>query len=141
MTFASIYPMYLEKVEKKGRTKEELHQVIKWLTSFDHKKLQELIKENATFEIFKSKLMGTNLAKAKYAPVSIRSAMLLKFWIQSVCSKSPTICILRIFSLIRLTLCHNGQKRPFKAQTCLLLLNKASNGQGVHTCIASSMAY
>jgi len=52
MTFASIYPMYLEKIEKKGRTKEELHQVIKWLTDFDNKKLQELIEENATFEIF-----------------------------------------------------------------------------------------
>src|SRR5215211_910077 len=52
MTFASVYPMYLEKVEKKGRTKEELHQVIQWLTTFDIKKLQELIKENATFETF-----------------------------------------------------------------------------------------
>ena len=52
MTFASVYPMYLEKVEKKGRTKEELHQVIKWLTDFDNNKLQQLIKENATFEIF-----------------------------------------------------------------------------------------
>ena len=52
MTFASVYPMYLEKVQKKGRTKEELHQVIEWLTNFDKKKLQELIKENATFEIF-----------------------------------------------------------------------------------------
>jgi hypothetical protein len=52
MTFASIYPMYVEKIEKKGRTKEELHKVIKWLTDFDNKKLQELIKENATFEIF-----------------------------------------------------------------------------------------
>ncbi len=52
MTFASVYPMYLAKVEKKGRTKEELHHVIKWLTDFDHQKLQELIKENATFEIF-----------------------------------------------------------------------------------------
>ena len=52
MTFASIYPMYLEKVEKKGRTKEELHQVIEWLTDFDKKKLQELIKEEATFETF-----------------------------------------------------------------------------------------
>src|SRR5215212_3698646 len=52
MTFASVYPLYLEKVEKKGRTKEELHQVIEWLTSFDPKKLQELIKENATFERF-----------------------------------------------------------------------------------------
>ena len=52
MTFASVYPMYLQKVEKKGRTKDELHQVIEWLTAFDHKKLQELIKENATFETF-----------------------------------------------------------------------------------------
>ena len=52
MTFASIYPMYVKKIEKKGRTREELHQVIKWLTNFDNKKLQELIKENATFETF-----------------------------------------------------------------------------------------
>ena len=52
MTFASVYPLYLAKVEKKGRTKEELHQVIEWLTGFDNKKLQELIKENVTFEIF-----------------------------------------------------------------------------------------
>ena len=51
MTFASVYPLYLEKIEKKGRTKEELHQVIEWLTHFDHKKIQELIEENATFEI------------------------------------------------------------------------------------------
>jgi len=52
MTFASVYPMYLAKVEKKGRTEEELRQVIAWLTGFDNKKLQELIRENATFEIF-----------------------------------------------------------------------------------------
>lgn len=52
MTFASVYPMYLAKVEKKGRTKEELHQVIQWLTGFDNKKMQELIKENVTFETF-----------------------------------------------------------------------------------------
>ena len=52
MTFASVYPLYLAKVEKKGRTKEELHQVIKWLTGFDKKKLQELLKENVTFETF-----------------------------------------------------------------------------------------
>jgi len=50
LTFTSVYPMYLKKVEKKGRTKEELHQVIKWLTGFDDKKLQELVKENVTFE-------------------------------------------------------------------------------------------
>ena len=52
MTFASVYPLYLAKVEKKGRTKEELNQVIKWLTGFDNKKLQELIKEKVTFETF-----------------------------------------------------------------------------------------
>ena len=52
LTFAAVYPMYLEKVEKKGRTKEELDQVIAWLTGFDIKKLQELINEKATFEIF-----------------------------------------------------------------------------------------
>ena len=52
MTFASVYPLYLTKVEKKGRTKEELHQVIQWLTGFDDKQLQNLIKENVTFESF-----------------------------------------------------------------------------------------
>ena len=52
MTFSSVYPMYLAKVEKKGRTKEELDQVIGWLTNYDNKKLQELIKENVTFETF-----------------------------------------------------------------------------------------
>jgi hypothetical protein len=52
MTFASVYPLYLAKVERKGRTKEELHQVIEWLTGFGNKKLQELIKEKATFETF-----------------------------------------------------------------------------------------
>lgn len=52
MTFASVYPHYVIKVEKKGRTKEELHLVISWLTGFDDKKLSELIQEKATFEIF-----------------------------------------------------------------------------------------
>jgi hypothetical protein len=52
MTFASVYPMYLEKVEKKGRTKAELHQVIEWLTGFDLKRQTELIKAKVTFEAF-----------------------------------------------------------------------------------------
>lgn len=52
MTFASVYPHYLTKVEKKGRTNEELHQVIEWLTGFDGIKIQELIDEKATFEAF-----------------------------------------------------------------------------------------
>ena len=52
MTFASVYPHYLSKVEKKGRTTEELQQVIEWLTGFDEDKLQQLIDQKATFETF-----------------------------------------------------------------------------------------
>ena len=52
MSFASVYPLYLAKIEKKGRTKEELHQVIEWLTGFDEQKLQQLIQENVSFEQF-----------------------------------------------------------------------------------------
>lgn len=52
MTFASVYPHYVNKVEKKDRTKNELHQVIEWLTGFDEAKLQELIEEKVTFETF-----------------------------------------------------------------------------------------
>jgi hypothetical protein len=52
MTFASVYPFYLAKVERKGRTKEELHQIIAWLTGFDNQKLKELIETKATFETF-----------------------------------------------------------------------------------------
>ncbi len=52
MTFTSVYPHYIAKVEKKGRTKEELHDVIKWLRGFDEKKLQELIDEDVSFEVF-----------------------------------------------------------------------------------------
>ena len=52
MTFAAVYPLYLVKVEKKGRTKEELHQVITWLTGFGDQQLQKLINEKVTFETF-----------------------------------------------------------------------------------------
>jgi hypothetical protein len=52
ITFASVYPHYLAKVEKKGRTKKELHQVIEWLTGYDEKKLQRFIEEKVTFERF-----------------------------------------------------------------------------------------
>jgi hypothetical protein len=52
MTFASVYPHYVNKVEKKGRTQEELHQVIHWLTGFDDDRLQVLIAEEVTFETF-----------------------------------------------------------------------------------------
>jgi hypothetical protein len=52
MTFATVYPHYVTKVEKKGRTVEELHQVIEWLTGFDDLKIQQLIDEKVTFEAF-----------------------------------------------------------------------------------------
>ena len=52
LTFASVYPHYVTKVEKKGRTKDELHQVISWLTGFNDSKIQELIIEKVTFETF-----------------------------------------------------------------------------------------
>jgi len=52
MTFASVYPHYIAKVEKKGRTKDELLQVIEWLTGFNENDLEELISENVTFKTF-----------------------------------------------------------------------------------------
>lgn len=52
ISFASVYPCYIMKVEKKGRTKEELHKVIEWLTGFDEKKIQEQKEENVSFETF-----------------------------------------------------------------------------------------
>lgn len=52
LTFASVYPHYVNKVEKKGRTKQELHEVINWLTGFDDKQLKQLIDEKVTFKTF-----------------------------------------------------------------------------------------
>lgn len=52
MTFASVYPHYVAKVERKGRTVEELHQIIAWLTGFQEDDLQRLMKNNATFAQF-----------------------------------------------------------------------------------------
>ncbi len=52
MSFASVYPHYVTKVESKGRTKEELHEVIEWLTGFDEKKLQKMIDKKVTFAEF-----------------------------------------------------------------------------------------
>ncbi len=52
MTFATVYPMYVAKVEKKGRTKKELNEVITWLTGYDAKKIKALVKEEADFATF-----------------------------------------------------------------------------------------
>lgn len=60
MIFASIYPLYLDRLEKNGRTKEELDQVIEWFTGFDQDALQAFINEKATF--------GTFFQKARIHP-------------------------------------------------------------------------
>jgi hypothetical protein len=52
MTFASVYPHYVNKVERKGRSKEELHQVIYWLTGFNVDKINQLINDKVTFSDF-----------------------------------------------------------------------------------------
>lgn len=52
MTFGSVYPHYVTKIEKKGRSIEELHHVIKWLTGYTDKRLETLIKNEVTFEGF-----------------------------------------------------------------------------------------
>ncbi len=52
MTFASVYPHYVTKIEKKGRTRAELHEVISWLTGFDDKQIQQQIDDAVTFEAF-----------------------------------------------------------------------------------------
>lgn len=49
LKFASIYPLYVAKIEKKGRTVNELHEVIKWLTGFSETKLKTLIESDVTF--------------------------------------------------------------------------------------------
>lgn len=64
MTFASVYPHYIAKVEKKGRSKEELLQIIEWLTGFNEKQLKKMMDRQATFEQF--------FAKAKLNPKAQR---------------------------------------------------------------------
>lgn len=60
MSFAGVYPHYVNKVEKKGRTVEELHEVIQWLTGYNEKQLQKHIQDKSSFETF--------FAKAKLHP-------------------------------------------------------------------------
>lgn len=52
MVFATIYPLYWNRLEKNGRTKEEFHQVLEWLTGFNEERLQSLIEEKVTFRTF-----------------------------------------------------------------------------------------
>jgi len=52
MTFASVYPHYVTKIEKKNRTKSELHKIMQWLTGYNLAELKKIIEENVTFETF-----------------------------------------------------------------------------------------
>lgn len=52
MKFSAVYPLYLAKVEKKGRTRKELDQLVSWLTGYDEKAIQDLIVEQVDFERF-----------------------------------------------------------------------------------------
>ena len=65
MAFAGVYPHYVHKVEKKGRTKEELHQIIHWLTGYDEVALQKVLEERVDFETFfaQAPLMNSNAHK------------------------------------------------------------------------------
>jgi hypothetical protein len=59
MIFGSIYPLYLNRLEKNGRTQKELNQVIEWLTGFDEQNIQRLMKENVSFGSFFKKQTST----------------------------------------------------------------------------------
>lgn len=65
MKFASVYPHYIAKAEKKGRTKEELHAVIEWLTGYDERALRRQIEEKVDFETFfaQAPRMNPNVSK------------------------------------------------------------------------------
>lgn len=77
MAFASVYPHYVTKVEKKGRTKEELHQVITWLTGYDEQALQQIIADKTDFETF--------FAKARMNPnASMITGMICGYRIEDI---------------------------------------------------------
>lgn len=64
MPFASVYPHYITKAEKKGRTKEEVDQIIFWLTGYDQKTLQKHLDEKTDFEtFFKNATIHPNASK------------------------------------------------------------------------------
>ena len=69
MPFASVYPHYITKVEKKGRTKEELHQVIFWLTGYNEQQLQAILDNKTNFEDFFNKAPQINPNASKITGV------------------------------------------------------------------------
>lgn len=65
MTFASVYPLYIQKAERKGRTKEEVDTIIYWLTGYDQHSLQKVIDQKTDFETFfnTAPAMNPNVSK------------------------------------------------------------------------------
>lgn len=64
MSFGSVYPHYVTKVEKKGRTTAELNEVIEWLTGYDEAALGEVIADGTDFETFFTEAPKLNAARA-----------------------------------------------------------------------------
>ena len=67
MSFASVYPHYVTKVEKKGKTKEELHRIITWLTGYDDDQISKIIEDKVNFQDFfnAAPLLNPNVDKIK----------------------------------------------------------------------------
>lgn len=65
MIFAGVYPHYIQKAEKKGRTRQEVHEIIFWLTGYDEKALQEQLDRKTDFETFfnEAPLLNPNVSK------------------------------------------------------------------------------
>ena len=74
MPFSKVYPLYIKKAERKGRTKEEVDQIIRWLTGYSQAKLEKQIKENADFETFyaQAPAMNPNVSLIKGVVCGIR---------------------------------------------------------------------
>ena len=64
MSFASVYPHYLAKAEKKGRTKTEVDEIIRWLTGYSQKALEAQLKKKTEFETFLAKAPQLNSSRA-----------------------------------------------------------------------------
>lgn len=80
LTFSSIYPLYLAKIQKKGRTEDELIEVIQWLTNFDQNEISAQIEAKNTFEVF--------FQKAKLNPnAKLITGLICGYWIEEI--KNP----------------------------------------------------
>jgi hypothetical protein len=64
MSFASVYPLYVAKAEKKGRTKEEVDEIVRWLTGYSQRELDAELKKQTDFETFFAKAPELNSSRA-----------------------------------------------------------------------------